>query len=163
MPKHKVGTREEWSAGRKKLLEREQELGNLDEELAKRRKELPWVAVEKEYVFDTEEGRRTLAEWFVWKFFGEAPGWLQEWAENVGRIWSPGWPSRRAGMSSRWKTAPSTTRTRARRPTASCSPRTTANCSTRSPTDETPTSRCAAMTSTEAKEGSDDGAHDRNA
>ena len=37
MPKHKVGTREEWSAARKKLHEREQELGNLDEDLAKRR------------------------------------------------------------------------------------------------------------------------------
>src|SRR5215216_6531999 len=48
MPKHKVGTREEWSAARKELLEREQDLGKLDEELAKQRKGLPWVAVEKE-------------------------------------------------------------------------------------------------------------------
>ena len=49
MPKHKVGTREEWSAARTELLQREQELGNLDEELAKQRQELPWVTVEKEY------------------------------------------------------------------------------------------------------------------
>lgn len=64
MPKHKVGTREEWSAARKELLEREQELGNRDEELAKQRQELPWVPVEKEYTFDTEDGKQTLAELF---------------------------------------------------------------------------------------------------
>ena len=64
MPKHKVGTRDEWSAARKELLEREQELGELDEQLAKQRQELPWVPVEKEYVFDTEDGRKTLAELF---------------------------------------------------------------------------------------------------
>src|SRR2546426_2884562 len=57
-------TREQWSAARKGLLEREQELGKLDEELAKQRQELPWVAVEKEYTFDTEEGKKTLAELF---------------------------------------------------------------------------------------------------
>jgi predicted dithiol-disulfide oxidoreductase (DUF899 family) len=64
MSKHKVGTREEWAAARKELLERERELGNLDEKLAKRRQELPWVAVEKEYTFDTEEGKKTLLELF---------------------------------------------------------------------------------------------------
>src|SRR5438105_14405305 len=64
MPKHEVGTREEWAAARKALHEREEELGNLDEELAKQRAELPWVPVEKEYVFDTEEGEKTLAELF---------------------------------------------------------------------------------------------------
>src|SRR5207249_4594967 len=64
MPKHIVGTREEWSAARKALLEREQELGSVDEELAKQRAELPWVAVEKEYVFDTDEGKKTLVELF---------------------------------------------------------------------------------------------------
>src|SRR5205807_2437028 len=65
-------------------------------------------------------------------------------------IWPTGWPSRRAGASSRWRTAPSTTRTRARRPTASCSLPTTPSCSTKSPTAVTPTSRSAAMTSTRA-------------
>src|SRR6266498_3437201 len=64
MTKHKVGTQEAWAAARKELLEREQELGNLDEELAKQRKELPWVPVEKEYTFDTEHGKKTLAELF---------------------------------------------------------------------------------------------------
>lgn len=64
MPKHKVGTREDWSAARKELLEREQELGELDEQLAAQRQELPWVSVEKEYTFDTEERKKTLAELF---------------------------------------------------------------------------------------------------
>jgi predicted dithiol-disulfide oxidoreductase (DUF899 family) len=64
MPKHKVGTREEWAAARKALHEREQELGSVDEELAKQRQELPWVPVEKEYVFDAEGGRKTLVELF---------------------------------------------------------------------------------------------------
>jgi predicted dithiol-disulfide oxidoreductase (DUF899 family) len=64
MPKHRVGTRDEWSAARKELLEQEQKLGNVDEELAKQRQELPWVPVEKEYAFDTEEGMKTLPELF---------------------------------------------------------------------------------------------------
>src|SRR5438093_3971281 len=64
MPSHKVGTREEWATARQELLERERELGSLDEELAKQRQELPWVRVEKEYTFDTEDGKKTLAELF---------------------------------------------------------------------------------------------------
>ena len=64
MPKHAVGTREEWSAAVKELHEREHELGTLDEELAKQRQDLPWVLVEKEYTFETEEGQKTLAELF---------------------------------------------------------------------------------------------------
>src|SRR5881409_871825 len=64
MRKHTVGTREEWSAARKRLLEGEQDLGKGDEELAKQRQELPWVPVEKEYTFDTEEGKKTLPELF---------------------------------------------------------------------------------------------------
>jgi predicted dithiol-disulfide oxidoreductase (DUF899 family) len=64
MTKHKVGTQEEWAEAVKELHEREQELGNLDEELAKQRQELPWVPVDKEYTFDTEEGKKTLPELF---------------------------------------------------------------------------------------------------
>jgi predicted dithiol-disulfide oxidoreductase (DUF899 family) len=62
--KHKVGTHEEWEAARRELREREQELGDLDEELATQRSELPWVPVEKEYTFDTDEGQKTLVELF---------------------------------------------------------------------------------------------------
>src|SRR5207248_9622865 len=48
----------------KELHEGEQELGKLAEEPAKQRQELPWVRVEKEYTFDTEEGKKTLSELF---------------------------------------------------------------------------------------------------
>ena len=61
---HKVGTREEWDAALKALREREEGLAKLDEELAKQRQELPWLRVEKEYTFDTEEGEKTLPELF---------------------------------------------------------------------------------------------------
>src|SRR5947207_8526983 len=64
MSAHKVGTREEWKAAVGAVHEREQELGKLDEEVAKRRQELPWVPVEKEYTFDTEDGKKTLPELF---------------------------------------------------------------------------------------------------
>jgi predicted dithiol-disulfide oxidoreductase (DUF899 family) len=62
--KHKVGTREEWLAARKELLEREKELTRRSDELALERQELPWVPVEKEYTFATEDGENTLAELF---------------------------------------------------------------------------------------------------
>jgi predicted dithiol-disulfide oxidoreductase (DUF899 family) len=61
---HKVATREEWQSAVDALREREQELGNLDEEVAKQRSELPWVRVDKEYMFDTEEGEKSLPELF---------------------------------------------------------------------------------------------------
>jgi len=64
MTEHKVGTREEWLAARGELLEREKELTRRSDELAKQRRELPWVPVEKDYSFDTDEGRKTLAELF---------------------------------------------------------------------------------------------------
>ena len=64
MPGHKVGTREEWKAAVEAVHEREQELGKLDEEIAKQRQEVPWVRVDKEYTFDTEDGRKTLPELF---------------------------------------------------------------------------------------------------
>jgi predicted dithiol-disulfide oxidoreductase (DUF899 family) len=64
MTDHQVGTREEWLAARIELLEQEKELTRRNDELARRRRELPWVAVEKEYAFETDEGTRTLAELF---------------------------------------------------------------------------------------------------
>jgi predicted dithiol-disulfide oxidoreductase (DUF899 family) len=64
MPEHTVGTREEWKTAVAAVHEREQELGRLDEEIAKQRQEVPWVRVEKEYVFDTEDGKKTLPELF---------------------------------------------------------------------------------------------------
>jgi predicted dithiol-disulfide oxidoreductase (DUF899 family) len=61
---HSVATREEWKAAVAAVHEREQELGKLDEEIAKQRQELPWVRVEKEYTFDAEDGKKTLVELF---------------------------------------------------------------------------------------------------
>jgi predicted dithiol-disulfide oxidoreductase (DUF899 family) len=64
MTDHKTGTREEWAAAREELLAREKEHTRLGDELARQRRELPWVRVEKEYRFDTDDGTRTLAELF---------------------------------------------------------------------------------------------------
>jgi len=61
---NKVGTREEWRALRIALLEREKELTRLSDELARERQELPWVPVEKEYSFETDDGTKRLAELF---------------------------------------------------------------------------------------------------
>ena len=64
MPDHEVVSREEWAAARDELLAREKEHTRLGDELARQRRELPWVPLEKEYRFDTEDGTRTLAELF---------------------------------------------------------------------------------------------------
>lgn len=64
MTVHKVGTREEWLAAREELLVREKELTRVGDELARKRRELPWVPIDKEYQFDTDDGRKTLAELF---------------------------------------------------------------------------------------------------
>jgi predicted dithiol-disulfide oxidoreductase (DUF899 family) len=59
-----TGTREEWLAARLELLEAEKELTRRSDELARRRQELPWVRVDKEYRFETDEGRASLADLF---------------------------------------------------------------------------------------------------
>jgi predicted dithiol-disulfide oxidoreductase (DUF899 family) len=64
MTKHKIGAREEWLAARLDLLEAEKELTRRSDELARRRQELPWVRVDKQYRFDTDEGRASLADLF---------------------------------------------------------------------------------------------------
>jgi predicted dithiol-disulfide oxidoreductase (DUF899 family) len=64
MTGHRIGTREEWAAAREELLAREKEHTRLGDEIAQQRRELPWVRVEKEYRFDTDDGTRTLAELF---------------------------------------------------------------------------------------------------
>jgi predicted dithiol-disulfide oxidoreductase (DUF899 family) len=64
MPEHMIGTREEWLAAREELLAREKEHTRLGDELARQRRELPWVRVEKEYRLETDDGTRTLAELF---------------------------------------------------------------------------------------------------
>jgi predicted dithiol-disulfide oxidoreductase (DUF899 family) len=64
MMEHKVGTHAEWLAARDELLESEKELTRQNDELARQRRELPWVAVEKDYSFETEAGTKSLAELF---------------------------------------------------------------------------------------------------
>jgi predicted dithiol-disulfide oxidoreductase (DUF899 family) len=64
MAEHKVGTREEWQAARDELAKLEAEHAKQNEEIKTKRLELPWVPVEKEYEFDTEDGKKTLPELF---------------------------------------------------------------------------------------------------
>lgn len=80
---HTVVTRDRWIAERKLLLAREKELMQLHDRIARERRALPWVRVDKHYVFEGLEGRRTLAELFdgrrqlVVQHFMFAPGWEQ--------------------------------------------------------------------------------------
>jgi predicted dithiol-disulfide oxidoreductase (DUF899 family) len=64
MPEHKIGTREEWQAARDELAKLEADHAELGRKATESRRELPWVRVEKEYEFDTEDGKKTLAELF---------------------------------------------------------------------------------------------------
>jgi predicted dithiol-disulfide oxidoreductase (DUF899 family) len=64
MADHKIGTREEWLAAREELLKREKEHTRLGDEIAQRRRDLPWVPVEKDYRFDTDEGEKSLGDLF---------------------------------------------------------------------------------------------------
>ena len=60
----KVVSQAEWLAARKQFLKKEKELTKLRDALSQQRRELPWVKVDKEYVFDAPDGKKTLAELF---------------------------------------------------------------------------------------------------
>ncbi|HEX4339173.1 MAG TPA: DUF899 family protein [Polyangiaceae bacterium] len=64
MSEHRTGTREEWQTARDELAKLEAEQAERNKEIQSKRRELPWVRVEKEYSFDTENGKKTLAELF---------------------------------------------------------------------------------------------------
>jgi predicted dithiol-disulfide oxidoreductase (DUF899 family) len=64
MAAHRIGTQEEWQAERDELLREEKELTRRGDELARKRRELPWVPVEKDYRFETENGTKSLADLF---------------------------------------------------------------------------------------------------
>jgi len=64
MSDHKTGTREEWLAARLELLEDEKDLTRRGDEVARRRQQLPWVRIDKEYRFETDEGEAGLADLF---------------------------------------------------------------------------------------------------
>ena len=64
MPEYTIGTREEWDAAREELAKLETQHAELTQRVTEQRRQLPWVPVEKEYEFDTEDGKKTLAELF---------------------------------------------------------------------------------------------------
>jgi predicted dithiol-disulfide oxidoreductase (DUF899 family) len=64
MSEHRIGTQQEWQAERDALLREEKELTRRSDELARRRRELPWFAVERDYRFQTEDGTTSLADLF---------------------------------------------------------------------------------------------------
>jgi predicted dithiol-disulfide oxidoreductase (DUF899 family) len=83
MQAHKIVSREEWLVARRALLAKEKEQTRLRDRLSAERRELPWVRVEKTYVFDTPQGKRTLGDLFegrsqlIVKHFMLAPGQLE--------------------------------------------------------------------------------------
>src|SRR5260370_1335806 len=64
MTNHKTGTREEWLAARLELLDAEKALTRRSDEVARARQQLPWVRVDKDYFFETDEGTASLADLF---------------------------------------------------------------------------------------------------
>jgi predicted dithiol-disulfide oxidoreductase (DUF899 family) len=64
MADHRTGTREEWLEARLRLLDAEKDLTRRNDDLARQRRELPWVRVDEDYLFDTEGGEATLADLF---------------------------------------------------------------------------------------------------
>src|SRR5919107_877892 len=106
MTEHKIGSREEWQAAHQELLQREKEHTRMGDELARQRRELPWVPLEKEYRFETDEGTRTLAELF------DGRTQLLVYHFMFGPSYEAGCPTcssmARASAHSSWTTAPST-------------------------------------------------------
>ncbi len=80
---HRVVSSDEWAAGRRTLLAHEKELTRLRDQVARERRALPWVRIDKNYTFDTREGQRTLADLFdgrrqlLVQHFMLGPGWEQ--------------------------------------------------------------------------------------
>ena len=64
MTHHSTGTREEWLSDRLELLDAEKDLTRRSDELARQRQQLPWVRMEKDYRFETDEGGASLADLF---------------------------------------------------------------------------------------------------
>src|SRR5207237_4344843 len=87
MAKNKTGTRKEWLAARMKLLKDEKELTRRSDELAQKRQELPWVRIDKEYSFETDEGKGSLADLF------KGRSQLRVYHFMFGPDWTAGCPS----------------------------------------------------------------------
>jgi predicted dithiol-disulfide oxidoreductase (DUF899 family) len=84
---HRVVSREAWLAARRQLLSKEKEFTRRRDELSAERRELPWVRVEKEYVFDTPDGKETLADLF------DGRSQLMVYHFMFGPDWEQGCPS----------------------------------------------------------------------
>jgi predicted dithiol-disulfide oxidoreductase (DUF899 family) len=84
---HRVASQEQWLAARKQLLRKEKELTRLRDQLSAERRELPWVRVDKEYVFDGPDGRETLGDLF------EGRSQLLVYHFMFGPDWEQGCPS----------------------------------------------------------------------
>ena len=96
MPDHKIGTHKEWQAARDELAKLESQHAERNEEIKRKRLELPWVPVVKEYEFETEDGRKTLAELF--------DGRSQLLAYNImfGPDYTIGAREKQISVTSRW-------------------------------------------------------------
>jgi predicted dithiol-disulfide oxidoreductase (DUF899 family) len=98
MQNHQVVSREAWLVARKEFLAKEKEFTRLRDQLSQQRRELPWVKVEKEYIFDGPNGKETLAELFAGRsqlliyHFMFGPSWEEGcqhcsfWADNFNGI-----------------------------------------------------------------------------
>jgi predicted dithiol-disulfide oxidoreductase (DUF899 family) len=87
MTNHGIGTREEWLAARAVLLEREKEHTRLGDEIARQRRDLPWVRLEKEYRLDTGDGEKAIGDLF------EGRSQLLVYHFMFGPDWAEGCPS----------------------------------------------------------------------
>jgi predicted dithiol-disulfide oxidoreductase (DUF899 family) len=95
---HKVVSRKEWITARKSLLAREKTFNKLRDQLGRQRRELPWVRIEKEYVFDGPDGKESLSDLFAGKsqlliyHFMFGPGWKEGcahcsfWADHFDSV-----------------------------------------------------------------------------
>ena len=86
MTEHRIGTKEEWQAERDELLMQEKELTRRGDEVTRKRRELPWVPVEKDYPFQTKEGTKTLADLF------DGRSQLLVYHFMFGPLWEAGCP-----------------------------------------------------------------------
>jgi len=87
MASHKIGTQEEWATARADLQLREEEHARLGDELARQRRELPWVPIEKDYRFETEDGTKTLTDLF------DGRSQLMVYHFMFGPSWNAGCPA----------------------------------------------------------------------
>ena len=89
---HRVVSRDKWVAERKTLLAHEKELTRLRDQIARERRALPWVRIDKNYIFDAPEGRRTLAELFEGRRHPANRERIRQIIETIGISQPSAWP-----------------------------------------------------------------------